>query len=430
MMMQFDITRIIITICCILHVSHAKVGFQKDDNLEMEFPPNLVKRHSSNIPLGHLRPLGYQRKPDGKISESSTEYSPSDFWHKFVKHNLAASFRGVLKEKKDVTNLTELWTDRYLKENYGSLDIEVTMKKEMVLLRQPGFRVQKMKLSKFLKEYKYEDWYLSSLVPQPMINELRLPKMLQCSSMKKHLMEAELWMSSGGTSSTVHYHADHDLHCIIDGRKDIIFIDPIYKDKFHMKERSPKSGSGYSTLDLEMVNMFKQADIADVPWVYTSIRKGDCVFIPAGVLHQVRSYGRSVSYALHWAPIDETSFDDCKAEELKQSVSLSEASFFWTNVAGTKQLSNIRLNAESLRHHLLSLLRKDNKLYFERFNAVYKTVMATTRLPMKGQAVFKLIDPSKQGYLTREEIVELDSTKLKAVADVLNSAHKRVKDEL
>ena len=42
-------------------------------------------------------------------------------------------------------------------------------------------------------------------------------------------------MSSGGTASLLHSHADHNLHCVLAGRKDFILIQPKYKDKlaFH-----------------------------------------------------------------------------------------------------------------------------------------------------------------------------------------------------
>jgi len=47
----------------------------------------------------------------------------------------------------------------------------------------------------------------------------------------KSLQEAEIWMSSGGTVSLLHSHADHNLHCVMAGRKDFILIDPKHKKK-------------------------------------------------------------------------------------------------------------------------------------------------------------------------------------------------------
>ena len=55
--------------------------------------------------------------------------------------------------------------------------------------------------------------------------------------MTKLLMESEMWMSSGGTQSLLHSHADHNLHCVFAGRKDFILIDTKYKDIFDYKER-------------------------------------------------------------------------------------------------------------------------------------------------------------------------------------------------
>ena len=42
-------------------------------------------------------------------------------------------------------------------------------------------------------------------------------------------------MSSGGTSSKLHYDADHNLHCMITGRKDVIMVDSKYKGRLEME---------------------------------------------------------------------------------------------------------------------------------------------------------------------------------------------------
>ena len=46
----------------------------------------------------------------------------------------------------------------------------------------------------------------------------------------------QVWISSGGTSSLLHSHADHNLHCVLDGRKDFIVIHPDHKHKFEYKD--------------------------------------------------------------------------------------------------------------------------------------------------------------------------------------------------
>ena len=41
------------------------VPFPKDQSVNHMFPPKMVRSSSSNMPFGHLRPLGGQRKSDG-----------------------------------------------------------------------------------------------------------------------------------------------------------------------------------------------------------------------------------------------------------------------------------------------------------------------------------------------------------------------------
>ena len=39
-------------------------------------------------------------------------------------------------------------------------------------------------------------------------------------------------MSSGGTSSRLHSHDDHNLHCVLFGRRDFILIEGQFKQNF------------------------------------------------------------------------------------------------------------------------------------------------------------------------------------------------------
>jgi lysine-specific demethylase 8 len=65
----------------------------------------------------------------------------------------------------------------------------------------------------------------------------QLPDCLQCGTYRQKLQEAEFWMSSGGTASLLHSHDDHNLHCVLFGRKDFILIEGKYKDSFEYIEK-------------------------------------------------------------------------------------------------------------------------------------------------------------------------------------------------
>ena len=47
-----------------------------------------------------------------------------------------------------------------------------------------------------------------------------------CGTFKDFLHELNFWMSSGGTRSVIHFDADHNIHCLVAGRKDFMMIDP------------------------------------------------------------------------------------------------------------------------------------------------------------------------------------------------------------
>jgi len=44
-------------------------------------------------------------------------------------------------------------------------------------------------------------------------------------------------MSSGGTRSVIHYDADHNLHCLVAGRKDFIMIEKKYYNDLYFLEK-------------------------------------------------------------------------------------------------------------------------------------------------------------------------------------------------
>ena len=57
---------------------------------------------------------------------------------------------------------------------------------------------------------------------------------LLCGTFRDFLHETNFWMSSGGTRSVIHYDADHNLHCIVTGRKDFMMIDQKFSDDFKL----------------------------------------------------------------------------------------------------------------------------------------------------------------------------------------------------
>lgn len=405
----------------------ARTGFVKDQNEDLiKFPPKITPMLDPAIPVGHLRPLGWQRMPSGEVAQLFSMIGPQEFQKKFVSLKKPVVFRKVIQDIPAMKN----WNKKnYLKDTYGNLDVHVAVKKE-VLTSGP----KKMPFKKFLKEFNYEDWYLSNFVPLEMMKELVLPSCLKCG-FRRWLMESEIWMSSGGTCSLLHSHADHDLHCVLSGRKDFILVDPKYKTSLSYHDKPPYVGSGYSDLDTDRINMFKHKSVADVPWIWSTLRAGDCIFVPAGHLHQVRSFGRSISSTNHFSPSPDIVFDECEKVKLNEVLPLSEAGFLWTYSDGKLLLSNSRLSAPSMKHHLLMVMRAEEELTFELFDAFHGETMQEAKDFPDSKASWRLIAPDNKTSLSRTEVKELPDEALQKLADIFNIPHRQIakkpkKDEL
>lgn len=436
----------------LFNVIVCKTSFVKDQRTDFVFPP-VDQQIIAGIPEGHLRPLGWQKKPDGKVREEKDPITSQTFHLRYVKNSRPVVLRGLIK----YASVAEKWEeDSYLKQKYGKLNVTIAVKKE-VFNSEPKRNKRKMLFKKFLLDYMYENWYLSSTVHEDMMAELPLPDILSCGSYKERLTEAELWMSSGGTSSLLHSHGDHNLHCALDGRKDFILIDPKFKDVFKFQETYPNSGSGHSPMDMEMINAFKHPGISQTPWIWSTLWHGDCIFVPAGYLHQVRAYGRSISFTVQFAPVVDFEPSGCKEESKnkrrkkgkkdkeddeqggeeekdvteEQKLSLSDVEFVWAYSNGERHLKQKKLVPSALRRILSILLRDGDKLYQNQFKEFYEDVISEYADRPSADEIFHIMTPNdNRNYVSRDEINALAESRLQNVCDVFNKRFERVRDEL
>ena len=45
------------------------------------------------------------------------------------------------------------------------------------------------------------------------------------------------------------------------------------------------SGSGFSKIDPNKINLLEYPNVAKVPWTYATLMPGDCIYIPAGIAY-------------------------------------------------------------------------------------------------------------------------------------------------
>jgi len=397
-------------------------NFQKNLDINIQFPP-LIER-KENIPTGHLRPLGWQVRSEGPIHEESVTIRPDQFWDTYVLMKKPTVLRGLVFGAEAI----DKWSDSYLNREFGHLDIKVTERNQ----RYDGIEEKKiqMKLKDFLRSYRTDDLYLKTIVPYEILNEVPMPQLVNCGVYAQltvnsddlskqqaklqlikgednksqfflpklaQLIEPYLWMSAGDTSSLIHSHPEHNLHCIIDGRKDFILIPSQQFEKFDnwrsridLYETYEHSGEWHSKVDVDKVNAFKHKLLTTMKWQWATIRAGDCVFIPADYLHQMRSHGRSISSSIYFTDlkheleqeflnqIKKKLFSECRTNApLFEPANLFSENFLWKYTHSERHLvRKPDLNENDSKHYLFCLIpSKESCLHFERWSHFYQQII-------------------------------------------------------
>ena len=386
-------------------------------NLYVTFPP-ILERHDS-IPLGHLRPLGWQRRAEASVLEDSPNIEPARFYHLFVQGNRSVVIRGI------VPPLDVLWTDSYLSKRYGDLNITAAKRKQRLVDTYVT-----MSLKKFLEQYRQDDLYMNTIIPDEMKLEAPLPSLINCGTFRDRLLEPILWISAGDTASLLLAHSQNTLHCVLDGRRDFIILDHSkkYPDQLDLIRQS--NGDIFSRIDVDLVNAYKYSSLHDLPWYWATLREGDCLFIPAYTFHQIRAHGRTIALSIDMAPPDVR--DDFVGNDCEKNppvyVSLDKGKFQWRYQHTTRHLSKRNINLDDTRNYLLLLLGTNDQLNKDIFTDFYYQV--THELAKKDLTLPTVDDVWKElnqdeinkDFITRSRIKSLSTNILQLLADILQKS--------
>ena len=298
------------------------VEFPKDGDTDKHtFPPEGFLGASSGMPYGHLRPIGHQRRTLGEIdNDELSDLSQKDIYNNYISKDKPVLLKNYLELSKN-PNFNDWNDDEYFPTNFREMVVETVAK-------MPGkygsTKPLPMRIGKFIDFYKSEDWYLISTIPEKLEKKTPLPKFLNCGPFPKVVEESKLWFSYGMTSSHIHKDHQETLLCLLDGRKDVIFIEPdqakLLKD-FSIVD----DVMGYTRLktDSDHINMFTEAAIGRIGWRHATVRGGDCLYIPANAFHHIRSHGRALGISYHWEPLvlndADEAFEECSSGKETES---------------------------------------------------------------------------------------------------------------
>ena len=176
----------------------------------------------AEMPLGHGQELGKHRPSDGHVEELHEIPAPPLFWEKYASTGTPVVFKGAAKSFPAF----KLWTDEFLMENFGNLEVKLEAKKEKNKTPIGERGLGRDTINSYLSDYQTKDSYVVSQLPDPMAQHVKVLSCLSCGTFAERIMEATFWLSSSGACSMLHRDADNAINCLLNGTKDWILIDP------------------------------------------------------------------------------------------------------------------------------------------------------------------------------------------------------------
>ena len=226
---------------------------------------------------------------------------PKEFFQRFVLPGRAVLLRGALAQGSPEA-LKNWKSDTYLAERFGNetFDVEVGKKENR------DDPLKRLTMSEFLQKYESEDIYLVDDLSMAMRREINLLSVLSQGGASKHLGEAVLWFSGGGTQSRIHNDNYEGINCLLDGQKTFHLMDfNTTQSSVRRFDNGWRIDRSSSIVDVTNVDLEKFPGYATAPHFDCQMNAGDCIYVPSEMFHQVSSPKdqRNMAVNVWWSPI-------------------------------------------------------------------------------------------------------------------------------
>lgn len=259
------------------------VKFPKDQSMTIIFPPKLDLPSAPGLPIGHLRPLGHQRRSTGEVRQAShTSWNATN----------PLLFKGVIK---DPTNHI-IWPTK------DNTDAKFADRKVLITKRSMSSttRYETESYANYVDKFDSEEWILDQILPTDLIQNVKVPKGFECLANSLYSVSSSL--SSGTTSDDMRISQQNNLQCVISGRRDYIIMRKVRATPTVKVNHLNALCDLESVVDLdpELVNVFDNPWITAMTWQHASLSPGDCILLPADTIFHTNSYGYCETVSYRW----------------------------------------------------------------------------------------------------------------------------------
>lgn len=338
--------------------------------------------------------------------------SPSTFWDEYVSKEKAAILRGAATHSPGF----KLWTEDYMSEAYGDLEIRLEGKNERnseVPVGEKG--LGRDTLRNFLETFRGKDTYIVSQLPEPMYKDFYIPPCISCGNMRNRIVEIDLWMSSGNTHSIVHKDAFNAINCLMKGTKYWKLIEYKYEKWLYKTWEPQREVGGNSQVDPQSIDLIRFPDVGKIRWSNITINAGDCLFLPKSYYHQVSSYGdpnMAVSVLFSRIP----HFDDAGCDNTPIGFTpLSEVDVLWS-WPGHGEMTMGNLDVWMLQSNYARFAEKHGNITagdLARDLSATFVEMEDEKVKQFADQSWKVLDKAGKGFLTADELRALDTQTLR-----------------
>eukprot|EP00112_Aurelia_sp_Birch-Aquarium-sp1_P010306 Seg2206.2 transcript_id=Seg2206.2/GoldUCD/mRNA.D3Y31 product="JmjC domain-containing protein 7" protein_id=Seg2206.2/GoldUCD/D3Y31 len=347
---------------------------------------------NGNLHPAHMKPFGAHMDP-APVDEFKDGEMPSaqDFWSNYVKKRKPVVFRGAAKNSPAM----EKWTDEYLAEKFGDFEVRLEARKEKQGYIPIGDKgVGRDTIKNFVETYHKANKYIVSELPKAMHDDIMVLPGLSCGEMSDRIVEVDWWMNGGKASSIIHKDAFNQINCLMNGTKEWKLIEYKYEKRIYKAWEPEREVGGYSRVNPEKVDLIKYPKVATVPWMFTIMNAGDCLYLPGSMYHQVKSNGtNNFAVSLLFSRFDDRkhlNFTGCPEDAAPNSVSLGTLDVDW-QYPGTGTMTMGAQDLETIREHMTLFLNKKGKF-------LYKAWVDMLKLLYEGKEKSWIENMAKENY--------------------------------
>ncbi|CAB3989861.1 Hypothetical predicted protein [Paramuricea clavata] len=368
-------------------------------------------------PRGHMKPLGEHRSAEIETEEIIDDLHPLQFWKHYVKAGIPVLFPGAAKNSEAYKS----WTEEYMMRKFGDLTVKMEARSEnsdRIPVGEIG--LGKDTIKNFLKNYQAMDSYVISQIPQQMEVDIELPACLGCGSFLQNIQETHLFLSAGGGKTMLHRDPFSSIHCVFNGTKQWLTIHPSQTHLIYQSEESRYEYGGFSEIDVDHVDLEEFPMISEVKYSKVVMNKGDCLFMPQGYWHQVRSNGYMNTAVSIWFS-NMTHFDSTGCpSEIPASMTLRDADVLW-RYPGNGDFTHGNHDIYLIKRLLLSWADEDGnidlntltKKFFVYNEESKRREILEDDTKQRARKFVEFLDDSGSGTITKENVEKMSIDRLK-----------------